>query len=259
MGGSENVNMLKRTIQVLDWCEEKIVYLFFLLLLLIGLYAMIDSFLVYRHANDNSLLKFKPGYIGTGTTGEQEIQGVMAAWLTIEDTKIDYPVMQGEDNNEYLNKDPYGNYSLAGSIFLDSRNASDFTDPYSLIYGHHMEGEAMFGSLHSYLEEDYYQEHRKAELIVEDTVYDLLIFAVLDTDSTQKEIFAVTEHELSTVLSFIKEEALYCDSEVLERAGDDLRIVAMSTCKAPDSVDRVVVVGILGNPHPLEIQKGTEP
>lgn len=216
---------------------------------------MIDSYLVYEHANDNSLLKFKPGYIGEAAAEEQEIQGFMAAWLTIEDTKIDYPVMQGEDNNEYLNKDPYGNYSLAGSIFLDSRNTPDFTDEYSLIYGHHMEGEAMFGGLHSYLDENYYQEHRSAEVIVGETVYDMPIFAVLDTDSTQKEIFAVTEHELKTVLSFIKEEALYYDDEVLERTGEDLRIVAMSTCKAPDSVDRVVVVGFLENPHPLEVQE----
>lgn len=43
----------------------------------------------------------------------------MVAWLTIDDTKIDYPVMQGKDNTEYLNKDPYGDYALAGSIFLD--------------------------------------------------------------------------------------------------------------------------------------------
>lgn len=251
VGGSGNVKILKRTIQVLDWCEERIVYLFFWLLLLIGLYAMIDSFLVYQHANDNSLLKFKPGYIGETETEEREIQGLMAAWLTIADTRIDYPIMQGEDNREYLNKDPYGDYSLAGSIFLDSRNASDFTDAYSLIYGHHMEGDAMFGGLHAWLEENYYQEHRSAELIVEDIVYELAIFAVLDTDSTQEEIFAVAEQKLSTVLSFIKEEALYYDGEVLEGEGEELRIVAMSTCKAPDSVDRVVVVGRLGNPHPL--------
>lgn len=252
------MKVLKRIVQLLDWFEEKIVYLFFVLLFLIGLYAMIDSYLVYQQANDNSLLKFKPGYIGEVSAEEQEIQGVMAAWLTIEDTRIDYPVMQGEDNSEYLNKDPYGNYSLAGSIFLDSRNASDFTDAYSLIYGHHMEGDAMFGGLHSYLEETYYQEHRSAELIVGDTVYDMLIFAVLDTDSTQEKIFAVKEQEISTVLSFIKEEAVYYDSEALEGTGIDLRIVAMSTCKAPDSVDRVVVVGILENPHPLEIGNEAE-
>lgn len=76
--------------------------------------------------------------------------------MTIDDTNIDYPVMQGEDNNEYLNKDPFGNYALSGSIFLDRRNNPEFKDYYSLIYGHHMEHGMMFGAIDEYLNEDYF-------------------------------------------------------------------------------------------------------
>lgn len=56
--------------------------------------------------------------------------------------------MQGEDNMEYLNKDPYGDYSLSGSIYMDSRNTSDMSDDYLLLYGHHMENDYMFGSIY---------------------------------------------------------------------------------------------------------------
>ncbi|MBR1845920.1 MAG: class B sortase, partial [Oscillospiraceae bacterium] len=63
--------------------------------------------------------------------------------------------MQGETNGKYLNTDPYGEYSLSGSIFLDSRNAGDFSDSYSLVYGHHMADGMMFGALDAFFDEGY--------------------------------------------------------------------------------------------------------
>ena len=101
---------LKKTIRCLDSITDKILFFIFLFLFLIGLYAMYDSFLVYQAANDTSILKYKPGY--EGIAPDKPIKGNMVGWLTIDDTKIDYPIMQGEDNNEYLNKDPFGDYSL---------------------------------------------------------------------------------------------------------------------------------------------------
>lgn len=220
----------------------------FLLLFLIGLYALVDSYLVYQHANDTSILKYKPGY--EGEAPERPIVGNMVAWLTIDDTNIDYPVMQGDTNEEYLNKDPYGDYSLSGSIFLDSRNAADFSDEYSLIYGHHMEGEYMFGSLHSFLKQDFFNDHRHGELIVDDTAYDIEIFAVVDTEATQEYIFAPTEHKVEEVLDFVKGHAEIYDESVLGKEEGE-RILAMSTCKYPESVYRIVLFGKLTNPHPI--------
>ena len=103
-------------IKLIDRLLDKIAFFICLILFLLGLYGLYDSYMVYQSTMDNSLLKFKPGYEGSETP-EKEIQGNMVAWLTIDDTQIDYPVMQGDDNTEYLNKDPYGDYSLAGSIF----------------------------------------------------------------------------------------------------------------------------------------------
>lgn len=244
------MRQLKRTIRILDWYEDKLIYLFCIFLFLIGLYALIDTYIVYQRANDTSLLKYKPGY--EGEAPEKEIQGNMVAWLTVDDTNIDYPVMQGKDNNEYLNKDPYGNYSLAGSIFLDNRNAPDFTDDYSVLYGHHMEGDYMFGILHSFLENSYFQQHRKGTLIVGDVNYDIHVFAVLDTDATEPYIFAPTEYEQIEVLSYIKEHAAIYEDEVLESYESEKQIVALSTCKAPDSISRVVVFGVLEKQKNIE-------
>ena len=235
------MKQVKKMINLLSHLEDAFVYMICLILFLIGIYAMVDSYLVYQHANDNSLLKFKPGY--EGEEPEKEIKGNMVAWITINDTNIDYPVMQGKDNHEYLNKDPYGEYSLAGSIFLDSRNAPDFTDDYSLIYGHHMEGNSMFGELHSFLKKDYFDKHREGTLTVGEEVYDIRFFAVLDTSATEKHIFAPTEQKVEDVLSYVEEHAGIYDAE-WTREGND-KIIALSTCSAPDSIKRVVVFGEL--------------
>lgn len=233
---------LKKIVRFLDNLTDKGMFLIFLLFFLIGMYALYDSYMVYKAANDESILKYKPGY--EKDAPEKEIKGNMVAWLTLDDTSIDYPIMQGEDNSEYLNKDPYGEYSLSGSIFLDSRNNSDFTDEYSLVYGHHMEHNAMFGALDKYLEEDYFDEHRTGTLYAGDETYKIKLFAVLECAATQGEIFAPTETSFEETEKYIKEKAMYLDEGEWDK---EERLLAMSTCKYPDTADRTVVIGTIND------------
>lgn len=195
--------VLGAIIGVLSWLEDLGIFLLSLLVFLIGLYALLDSALVYRKANDPSLLVFKPDYSQSETVKAPQD---MAAWLSFAD--VDLPVMQGEDNQEYLNKDPYGDYSLAGSLFLDARNQKDFSDPYSLIYGHHMEGNSMFGSLHNFLQVSDLSLNRFGVLWVDGTPFPLVAFAALEVDATNPYIFAPTEVDVSDVLGFAKEQAV---------------------------------------------------
>ena len=235
--------ILKKVVHLLDRLEDMVGLLVCLVLFLIGLYATVDSWLVYHHANDDSLLRFKPGY--EREAADQPIQGNMVAWLTVDDTMIDYPVMQGETNEEYLNKDPYGNYSMSGSIFLDSRNTADFTDAYSLIYGHHMEGDYMFGPLHHFLEQDYLDTHPSGELIVGDVTYEIMFFAALEAPSTQELIFNPTEYLVEDILKYVKEHAQSYENDPKEGT-----VVALSTCKYPDSANRVLLFGYMKEKMP---------
>ena len=239
----ETATRFGQAIHLLDRGEDIIILVISLLLFLIGLYALIDSYLVYQHANDTSLLKFKPGY--EGEEPDRSIRGDMVAWLTVEDTKIDDPVMQGKNNEEYLNKDPYGDYSMSGSIFLDSRNNKAFTDGYSLIYGHHMEGDAMFGALHHFLEKGFMKKHPTGILTVGETVYEIRFFAAMEASATQEYIFAPTEYEKQAVFDYVKKHADIYRKKVADKIGKEDRLIALSTCKYPDSVDRVVVFGVL--------------
>ena len=84
------------------------------------------------------LLKLKPTLDeDTGPSFEEllKLNPDVCAWLTLDGTEVDYPILQGEDNYEYLNKNVYGEFALSGSLYLDSNNSRDFTDKYSLIYG----------------------------------------------------------------------------------------------------------------------------
>ena len=235
--------ILKKVVHLLDRLEDMVGLLVCLVLFLISLYATVDSWLVYHHANDDSLLRFKPGY--EREAADQPIQGNMVAWLTVDDTMIDYPVMQGETNEEYLNKDPYGNYSMSGSIFLDSRNTADFTDAYSLIYGHHMEGDYMFGPLHHFLEQDYLDTHPSGELIVGDVTYEIMFFAALEAPATQELIFNPTEYLVEDILKYVKEHAQSNENDPKEGT-----VVALSTCKYPDSANRVLLFGYMKEKMP---------
>lgn len=223
---------------------DYILLLFFLLLLLIGAYTMYDTVLIYDAASNNDLRSFRP-MVGA-EEGEEGFYWDMSAlsedvvaWLTVDGTEIDYPVMQGVDNNEYLNKDPFGEYSLAGSIFLDARNAPDFTDSYSLIYGHHMEYSKMFGALDGFLDEGYFDSHRKATLTVADKVYNIEFFACVEADASVQEIFAPTETD--GTLAYVKEHA------VVLREPKGKKLIALSTCKFPQTTDRIIVFGVFEN------------
>lgn len=230
----------KKIIRLIDGLIDKSVLLVCIVLFLLGSYGLYDSYMVYQQATDNSILKYKPGY-ETDDETDKKITGSMVAWLTIDNTNVDYPVMQGKDNNEYLNKDPFGDYSLAGSIFLDSRNNPEFDDYYSLVYGHHMEQGMMFGAIDEYLNEDYFNSHRTGSLVVGKKTYKIRIFSVLECEATEESIFAPTEN--GNTLNYIKQHALFLDDTALPK--DNEKLLGLSTCKYPDTVDRTLIFGAL--------------
>lgn len=234
--------MLKKTIRFLDSAFNRIVAVICLLLFLVCLYAMIDAVNVYLNANDTSVLKYKPA-LGHGGEALKALSDDAVAWLTADDTPIDYPVMQGKNNDEYINKDPFGNFSLSGSIFLDSRNSADFSDPYSLLYGHHMEYGAMFGALDSFIEKSYFAQHRTGTLITASGQdYAIRFFASCKADATEKTVFTPPDSTNEQLLQFLKQHAA-----VFEPQGVDARskILALSTCQSAENVERMVVFGTL--------------
>lgn len=231
---------MKKTVFLLNRLLDGGLLLLCLLCFSAGLYGLYDSYRIYVRTADDSLLYFKPDYETAGEP-EKKIQGKLAAWLTLDKAGIDCPVMQGENNTEYLNRDPYGEYSLAGSIFLDARNSPDFTDKYSLIYGHHMEGGLMFGPLDKYLDEAWFFSHPKGTLTVGGKACPLRIYAVVETDASEEKIFAPTEMKPKKTFRYVKKKALYYNSGLEPDLEKGEKMLGLSTCKSPDTAERIVV------------------
>lgn len=89
----------------------------------------------------------------------QEINPDVVAWITIEGTKIHYPVVQGTDNDHYLAWAFDGTENSAGSILIDHRNEPDFSDQNTVIYGHNMNNGTMFADISKFRTQSYYEEH----------------------------------------------------------------------------------------------------
>ncbi|MBP5303669.1 MAG: class B sortase [Clostridia bacterium] len=223
--------------KLIDWMVVVAVVLLFL----ICLYATVDAYFVYAGASDSSILRFKPSVDNPGSLARLSKDAI--AWITLEDTNIDYPIMQGKTNEEYLNKDPYGNYSLTGSIFLDCRNDKNFSDPYSLVYGHHMEYSAMFGALDLYGNAAYLDSHKNGTLITASgQVYRILVFASCKADANEKSVFQPSYYSYEDLTAFLNKTAMVFHREVYTK---DAKVIALSTCQSAETFDRMLVFGIL--------------
>ena len=225
----------KKVLKVLNTAYDRTITVVLTVILLIVVYCMYDNYWVYSHTLNKDILKYKPTVQGYDP-GESPITDDMVGWLTVDDTNIDYPVMQGTDNTVYLNRDPLGAYSLSGSIFLDSRNSSDFSDSYSIVYGHHMEYGKMFGALDDFLDPEYMRSHRTGTLIVGrdgQKSYKLEVFAAMKTDTNDKSVFDpkgavdIGETVRSRAEVFLGEK--------------DCRILALSTCSSAEMSERLLV------------------
>ena len=166
------------------------------------------------------------------------------AWIYSEDTVINYPVVQGEDNQFYLYRMFNKEWNGKGSIFIDYRCAHPFSDFNTILYGHRMKDGSMFCSLAEYREKEYYEAHRRMLLITPEAEYELLIFGVLtiDADSDMYRFSFADQEEKEDYLDRIRENS-ELDTEVSVTAED--RIVMLSTCTYEFEDARLVVYGKL--------------
>lgn len=158
------------------------------------------------------------------------------AWLSIEDTGIAHPVVQGKDNFEYLDKAFTGEFYAGGTLFLDAGNQKVFSDVYNIIYGHHMAGGAMFGGLDRFLEQEYLKTHQKGLLQTPEWDWDLQALKAGNYNAYDGRVFspgvlppeALLTSALQPGIGGRKREPGY-------------KILALSTCTDEMNDDRTVV------------------
>ena len=219
-----------------------------------AVYALWDNNRIYAAASDvqADMVKIKPAVEEDGGASFAELLTInedVCAWVTLDNTKIDHPVLQGSTNLTYVNKDVYGNFALAGSIFLDTRNSRDFTDVYSLLYGHHMENSGMFGDLDLYKDQTFFDENTTGMLILPDRAYKLEIFACMLIEAGDDAIFDPEQWQtdIGGLLSFARENNLHLREETVGRLErmESPQILALSTCSTEFTDARTIILAVM--------------
>lgn len=171
-----------------------------------------------------------------------EINPDIVGWIYIEDTEINYPVVQGSDNQYYLKHLFNGKWNSSGCIFLDSRNTPDFSDRHSVIYGHHMKNGTMFSGLTEYKKQEFYDAHPTVLLLTAEKNIRVEIFAgyVASVSDKAWEIALGSDADFEEWLTEAKERS--CFESAITPAVTD-RIITLSTCSYEFDNARFVVIG----------------
>ncbi len=168
----------------------------------------------------------------------------VVAWIYCEDSPIHYPVVQAEDNDYYLRRLLDGSWNLAGSLFMDFKNAEDFSDWNSIIYGHNMKNGSMLGSLLKYKQQEYYEEHPIWYLLTPDSNYKIQLLAAYTTTGDDPITYSipVTVEERDILIEQAKQQSSF--SANVEIGAQD-KLIMFSTCVYDFDNARYVLLGVL--------------
>ena len=187
-----------------------------------------------------------PPVIHSGLLALHEKNPDCVAWITIEGTVIDYPVMyRPSQKNYYLHRDFNGNHASAGALFIAENCDPDDSDNV-IIYGHHMNSGKMFAALNKYKKQSFYEEHKR---IVYETLHGSETYEVMFAFTTPVytghdfEYYAFSKassaEEFDAFISACRKRALYYTG-VTARYGD--KLLTLSTCEYSQKNGRMVVV-----------------
>lgn len=171
-----------------------------------------------------------------------ELNGDYRCWIYAPGTQIDYPVVQCEDNSHYLKRMFNGDRNSAGTLFIDYRNLPDFQDPNTLIYGHHMRNDSMFGTLTDYAEQAYYEGHPVMLVMTSDEIFLLEIFAGYTT-SDRDHCYDIAISDEEDMAAFIEEAVRKSDFVSGVQVETTDRLVTLSTCAYVFENARYILIG----------------
>ena len=165
------------------------------------------------------------------------------AWIYCEDTLINYPVAQAADNDYYLYRLLNGTYNRAGTIFMECINREDFSDWNTLVYGHNMKNNTMFGTLTDYRDQEYYDEHPVWYLLTPNGDYriELISGFVTDTSSVIYSIPQTQEAKNELVDAIMRKSNFKTNATISPQD----KLITFSTCTYDYDEARYVLIGIL--------------
>ena len=165
----------------------------------------------------------------------------VVGWIRIPNTQLDYPIMQGEDNEFYLNHAWNKDNSFSGSIFLESRNSADFSQYNTIVYGHNMRNGSMFATLREYKKDKYREKKPYVYIRTDEGVFRYEIFASFDAP-LDSPVYGLSFNQTETkqkLLDFVMESSVI-ETGIVPDITD--RILTLSTCTNTGYGSRWVVM-----------------
>lgn len=177
--------------------------------------------------------------------GLRDLNPDVIGWIEITDTKVDYPIMQAEDNQYYMDHTFYGTENPAGSIYMEVENQEDFSDLVTFVYGHRMRDNSMFGTLKYYEDYDYWKEHPQIFISTyeEDLVYDIFSVHRAKISEETYTLFFQAGDAYETYLQNERAKSWYDTGIEVDRWD---KILILVTCTADQRDERIVVLGRCG-------------
>ena len=240
---------------------KKIIYVLFLLLLISVM--LISSIFIYNEVKEDNkqekIFEELSNIIETKeeTSTKQEnvedeinieelynINNDLVGWLKIDNTSIDYPVMQTKNRpNYYLRRNFYKEYSIMGTPYIAEQCDLNKSDNL-IVYGHHINGNKMFGELEKYKKEEFYKNNSIIKFYTKDEIQEYKIISVFKTVAhTGFEYYKYynfkNESEFNTFIEKCKKLAFY-NIEDTASYGD--KLITLSTCEYSQDNGRLVVV-----------------
>ncbi len=240
-----------------NYIMRKIVYTI-ITILLISL-VLISSYLIFKEKKQNEkqentfedLIEIVEENIENQEERKIDINKLyeenkdIVGWLKIDNTTINYPIMQNiNDPNYYLHRDFYKNYSSYGTPYMAKQ--CNLNSDNIVIYGHHMKNNKMFGELEKYKSKDFYNNHKIISFTTLEKEYSYEIFAVFKTTVYTKNTFRYYENinfenkkMYNDFINICKDKSLYQTGIEIK---DKEKLITLSTCEYSNKNSRLVIV-----------------
>ena len=238
----------KFIVRMIDHMVNLTALLLILIVMFLSCYMLWNSNQVYQAADAKNYEAYIPTEKHTKSFEElQKINPDIIGWIRVNDTNINYPLLQAEDDDTYMNTDAEGKYSLSGSIFLHCANKPDFSDFNNMIYGHHMEKHKMFGDVGMFTDKTYFEKHPYGNLFFDGKDHGVEFYALIQADAYNERIFSICPDDPKAKQAYLQEildNALY--KRNFEITQND-HLVLLITCTSEMTNGRNILVGKLSD------------
>lgn len=191
-------------------------------------------------------------------TALREVNDDVLGWILIPNTRLSYPLLQGEDNDYYLDRTWKKSRNSVGAIFMEWRSSPDLSDFNTIIYGHRMNNRSMFGILHNYDDRDYWVKHRCVYITDDNGSHTYEIFAAYEvavTSDTYRIVFE-DDQKKQEFLDFCQAQSVI-DTGVVPNVWD--QVLTLSTCTGDGHNTRWVVQAVKRGEPPAPPEREEPP